>query len=180
MKLHDTELANAFVIEPRVIADARGHFFEGFNARVLNDQAGCKFDICQVNHSKSSFGVLRGLHYQVQDVQAKIIWVAMGSIYDVIVDLRQSSSSFGKWFGTSLSCENARCMLVPQGFAHGFIVTSETARISYLTSDFYNPEHERTIRWNCPVLDIDWPEIQPNMNERDACAPGFLDCETFP
>lgn len=179
MKISETKLQDAFIINPTVHGDERGFFFEGFNRQRLVEATGYEFDMAQVNHSRSSKHVLRGLHYQMENVQAKLIWVTVGEIYDVIVDLRRSSPHFGQWYGIILSADNRRRLMVPEGFAHGFLVLSDMADITYLASDRYNPAAERFLRWNCPEVSIEWPVLDPALNERDAAAPGLGACETY-
>ena len=179
MKISETGLKDAFVIEPTIHGDERGNFYEGFSRQRMLDATGYEFDVAQANHSRSTQNILRGLHYQIENVQAKLIWATSGDIYDVIVDLRRASPDFGRWYGITLSAGNRRRMLVPEGFAHGFLVLSETAEITYLTSDIYNPDGERFLRWNCPEIGIRWPVDNPKLNVRDANAPGFGDCETY-
>ena len=179
MRFSKTELEEAFLIEPLVHGDERGFFFEGFSKTRLAEATGHKFDVAQVNHSRSTKHILRGLHYQVENVQAKLVWVTSGAIYDVIVDLRRSSASFSHWQGFTLSAENKQRLLVPKGFAHGFLVLSQAAEITYVTSDIYNPEGERFLRWDCPKIGIEWPIKTPKLNNRDANAPGFVDCEKY-
>ena len=179
MKISETGLKDAFVIEPTVHGDERGNFYEGFSRQRMLDATGYEFDVAQANHSRSTQNILRGLHYQIKNVQAKVIWATSGDIYDVIVDLRRASPDFGRWYGITLSADNRRRMLVPEGFAHGFLVLSETAEITYLTSDIYNPDGERFLRWNCPEIGIRWPVGNPKLNHRDANAPGFGNCETY-
>lgn len=179
MKLSETDLPDAVIIDPTIHGDERGFFFEGFSRHQLFEATGYEFNAAQANHSRSSQHILRGLHYQVENVQAKLIWATSGSIFDVIVDLRRSSPSFGKWTGVELSGDNRRRFFVPEGFAHGFLVLSESAEITYLTSDIYNPAGERFLRWNCSKLGIVWPVSEPKLNERDATAPGFPECETY-
>ena len=179
MKISDTGLKDAFVINPVLHGDERGYFFEGFSRQRLAEAMGYDFDVAQVNHSRSTKHILRGLHYQVENVQAKLIWATSGEIFDVIVDLRRSSPHFGQWRGIRLSADNRQRILVPAGFAHGFLVLSETAEITYLTSDIYNPAGERFLRWDCPQIGIEWPVSNPTLNERDAAAPGLSDCETY-
>ena len=179
MRVSKTELEDAFIIEPSVHGDERGFFFEGFSKTRLAEATGCKFEVAQVNHSRSTKHILRGLHYQVENVQAKLVWVTFGAIYDVIVDLRRSSSSFSHWQGFTLTAENKQRLLVPEGFAHGFLVLSQAAEITYVTSDIYNPEGERFLRWDCPKIGIEWPIKTPRLNHRDANAPGFDDCEKY-
>lgn len=179
MKTFETGLKDAVIFAPTVHSDNRGYFFEGFSRQLVLDTTNYDFDTAQVNHSLSFQNTLRGLHYQVENVQAKLIWATSGEIYDVIVDMRRSSPDFGRWCSVTLSDKNRRRLLVPKGFAHGFLVLSETAEITYLTSDVYNPKSERFLRWNCPKVGINWPVKNPKLNERDATAPAFGDCETF-
>lgn len=179
MRISKTELEDAFLTEPLVHGDERGFFFEGFSKRRLAEATGHKFDVAQVNHSSSTKHILRGLHYQIEDVQAKLVWVTSGAIYDVIVDLRRSSPSFSHWQGFTLSAENKQRLFVPKGFAHGFVVLSQASEITYMTSDIYNPEGERFLRWDCPKIGIEWPIKTPKLNHRDANAPGFDDCEKY-
>lgn len=179
MKISETGLKDAVIIDPTVHGDERGYFFEGFSRQRILEATGYKFDAAQANHSRSTQNILRGLHYQIENVQAKLIWATSGDIYDVIVDLRRTSPDFGRWYGVTLSADNRRRLLVPEGFAHGFLVLSETAEITYLTSDIYNPDGERFLRWNCPEIGIEWPASSPKLNDRDATAPGFGDCETY-
>jgi dTDP-4-dehydrorhamnose 3,5-epimerase len=145
------------VLEPKVFGDVRGFFFESFNARDFEQATGLKETFVQDNHSKSAKGVLRGLHYQVQHAQGKLVRVTQGAVFDVVVDIRQGSSTFGQWFGQELSAENKRQMWIPAGFAHGFLVTSESAEFLYKTTDYYHPEFERSLLWNDPAIGIDWP-----------------------
>lgn len=179
MNITETKLKDAFLIDPTIHGDERGFFFEGFSHKQFAETTGYEFNVAQANHSRSTRHILRGLHYQVRNVQAKLVWAISGKIYDVIVDLRRSSPSFGQWQGFTLSADNKRHLLVPEGFAHGFLVLSETAEITYLTSDIYNPAGERFLRWNCPEIGIEWPVDNPTLNDRDANAPGFDDSETY-
>lgn len=180
MKTFETGLKDAFTFAPNVHGDERGYFFEGFNRQRVLEDTGYDFNVAQANQSRSTHNILRGLHYQVENVQAKLIWATLGEIFDVIVDMRRSSLNFGHWYSVTLSADNRRRLLVPEGFAHGFLVLSETAEITYLTSDMYNSAGERCLRWNCPEVGIKWPVSTPMMNERDATAPGFNACETYP
>ncbi len=157
------------VIEPKVFGDDRGFFFESFNARAFAEATGIRCDFVQDNHSKSSRNVLRGLHYQIRQPQGKLVRVTQGEVWDVGVDLRQSSPTFGKWVGLILSAENKKQAWIPEGFAHGFVVLSETAEFLYKTTDYYAPQHERTLRWNDPALDIAWPiQGEPKLAAKDA------------
>jgi dTDP-4-dehydrorhamnose 3,5-epimerase len=179
MNITETKLKDAFIIDPVVHGDERGSFHEGFSRQRLAEASGYEFDVAQANHSRSTRHILRGLHYQVENVQAKMVWANSGEIYDVIVDLRRSSPSFGQWYAATLSSDNRRRLFAPEGLAHGFLVLSETAEITYLTSDIYNPASERFLRWNCPEIGIEWPVDDPTLNARDANAPGFSACETY-
>jgi len=152
-----TPLEGVLVLEPKVFGDARGFFFESFNARDFEQATGVKETFVQDNHSKSAKGVLRGLHYQTQHAQGKLVRVTQGAVFDVAVDIRKGSSTFGKWFGLELSAENKKQLWVPAGLAHGFLVTSESAEFLYKTTDYYHPEFERSILWNDPAIGIDWP-----------------------
>jgi len=152
-----THIEGVLVLEPKVFGDARGFFFESFNARDFELATGLKKSFVQDNHSKSSKGVLRGLHYQVQHAQGKLVRVTSGSVFDVAVDIRADSKTFGQWFGLELSDENKRQLWIPEGLAHGFLVTSESAEFLYKTTDYYHPEHERSLLWNDPEINIHWP-----------------------
>lgn len=157
MRLIATELPDVQIIEPLVFGDDRGFFYESFNARQFAELTGISCAFVQDNHSRSARGVLRGLHYQVQQAQGKLVRVCAGEVFDVAVDIRRSSPTFGRWVGTLLSAQNKRQLWVPQGFAHGFLVLSEYAEFLYKTTDYYAPQHERCIRWDDPQLAIDWP-----------------------
>lgn len=157
MKVIPTALPEVLVIEPRVFGDARGFFFESYNERVFREATGLAVSFVQDNHSRSAQGVLRGLHYQTQQPQGKLVRVARGSVFDVAVDIRKNSPRFSQWVGVELSEANQRQLWVPPGFAHGFLVTSESADFLYKTTDYYAPEHERCIAWNDPALGITWP-----------------------
>lgn len=177
-----TPLKDALILEPRVFGDARGFFLESWNRRSFA-ALGLDADFVQDNHSRSARGVLRGLHYQAQQPQGKLVRVVAGAVYDVAVDLRRSSPSFGQWFGTELSAENQRMFWVPPGFAHGFLVLSESADFLYKATDYYAPEHERAIRWDDPDLAIDWPLADigtPILAAKDAAAGRFRDAELYP
>ncbi|ABM38785.1 dTDP-4-dehydrorhamnose 3,5-epimerase [Polaromonas naphthalenivorans] len=157
MKVIPTAIADVLIIEPRVFGDARGFFYESFNQKAFNDATGTDHQFVQDNHSRSVKGVMRGLHYQVQQPQGKLVRVARGAVFDVAVDIRKSSPTFGKWVGVELSEDNHRQLWVPPGFAHGFVVTSESADFLYKTTDYYAPEFERCIAWNDSVIGIQWP-----------------------
>lgn len=181
MQAISTELPGVIILEPRVFGDQRGFFFESFNARDFADATGLQCAFVQDNHSRSAKGVLRGLHYQVQQAQGKLVRVTAGEVYDVAVDLRRSSPTFGKWVGTLLSAENNRQLWVPEGFAHGFVVLSEFAEFLYKTTDYYAPEHERCIRWDDPTLAIDWPlEGSPQLSAKDQAGVSFVDAQVLP
>lgn len=172
-------LPDVLIIEPKVFGDDRGFFSESFNAAAFEHATGVKPTFVQDNHSKSERSVLRGLHYQLQQPQGKLIRVVQGEIYDVAVDIRSGSSTFGQWVGVTLSAENKKQLWVPADFAHGFIVVSETAEVLYKTTDYYAPEHERSIRWDDPDLAIDWPveALPPKLSARDAAAVSLTDAE---
>ncbi|MDP2747991.1 dTDP-4-dehydrorhamnose 3,5-epimerase [Pseudomonas sp.] len=181
MQAVNTELPGMIILEPKVFGDQRGFFFESFNARSFADATGLQREFVQDNHSRSAKGVLRGLHYQVQQAQGKLVRVTTGEVYDVAVDLRRSSPTFGKWAGNLLSAENKRQLWVPEGFAHGFVVLSEFAEFLYKTTDYYAPEHERCIRWDDPTLAIDWPlDGAPQLSAKDQAGLSFVDAQVFP
>lgn len=152
-----TPIDGVLVLEPKVFGDARGFFFESFNAKDFEQATGLKEAFVQDNHSKSAKGVLRGMHYQVQHAQGKLVRVTHGAVFDVAVDIRKGSPTFGQWFGQELSAENKKQMWIPAGLAHGFLVTSESAEFLYKTTDYYYPEYERSLLWNDPAIGIDWP-----------------------
>lgn len=176
-----TELPEVLLIKPRAFEDARGFFFESYNKREWLQATGVDCEFVQDNHSRSSKGVLRGLHYQLPPAaQGKLLRVLVGEIFDVAVDIRRSSPTFGKWVGHLLSAENKLQMWVPQGFAHGFLVLSDIAEIHYKTTDYYNPESERGISWNDDSLAINWPEVgELSLSEKDSNAPLLSDSELF-
>jgi len=181
MNVIETQIPDVIVLEPRVFGDDRGFFFESFNRREFEKATGLKRDFVQDNHSRSSKNVLRGLHYQIRQAQGKLVRCVAGEIFDVAVDLRRSSPAFGKWVGAALSAENRRQLWIPEGFAHGFVVLSETAEVLYKATDFYAPEHERCIRWNDPALMVDWPcRGEPILSPKDQVADTFETAETFP
>ena len=176
-----TALPGLLIIEPRVFGDARGFFFESFNQRTFEQLAGRSANFVQDNHSRSARHVLRGLHYQIRQPQGKLVRVAAGEVFDVAVDIRQSSPTFGQWDGTVLSAENKRMLWIPEGFAHGFVVLSEYAEFLYKTTDYWAPEHERSILWNDPDLAIDWhlAGAAPLLSGKDQAAKPFRDAELF-
>lgn len=168
MKIIQTELPDVLIIEPRVFGDERGFFLESFNEQALRDKADLSFRWVQDNHSRSCQNVLRGLHYQIQQPQGKLVRVISGEIFDVAVDIRKSSRYFGQWVGVHLSAENKQQLWVPPGFAHGFLVLSDDAEVLYKTTDYYAPEHERSILWNDPNLAIAWPiQEAPMLSAKD-------------
>ncbi|MGQ0510694.1 MAG: dTDP-4-dehydrorhamnose 3,5-epimerase [Betaproteobacteria bacterium] len=168
MKVERTALPGVLVLEPRVFGDARGWFLESWNRRVFRDATGVEADFVQDNHSRSAKGVLRGLHYQLQQPQGKLVRVVAGEIYDVAVDLRRGSPGFGRSVGVTLDAQSRRMLWVPERFAHGFLVTSEYAEVQYKATDYYAPEHERTLAWNDPVLGIAWPiQGEPLLADKD-------------
>ena len=181
MHIIQTTIPDVLILEPKVFGDERGFFFESFNARAFSEATGLNPEFVQDNHSRSQQGVLRGLHYQVQQAQGKLVRVTAGEVYDVAVDLRRQSPTFGQWVGTHLSADNKRQMWVPEGFAHGFVVLSEFAEFLYKTTDYYAPAHERCIRWNDPKLAIDWPlQEAPRLSAKDQQGLSFDEAEVFP
>jgi dTDP-4-dehydrorhamnose 3,5-epimerase len=181
MKVIPTAIPDVLLIEPKVFGDARGFFFESFNQKAFNAAIGLKLDFVQDNHSRSARGVLRGLHYQIQQPQGKLVRVVRGSVFDVAVDLRKSSPTFGQWVGAELSEDNHRQMWVPPGFAHGFVVTSESADFLYKTTDYYAPQHERCIAWNDPAIGIQWPLAEPpQLSAKDQAGVLLAAAEVFP
>lgn len=179
MQLVSTLLPGVLLLEPRVFGDERGFFFESFNQRAFDEVVGDHVDFVQDNHSKSRRGVLRGLHYQLPPkAQGKLVRVVEGEVFDVAVDLRRASATYGHWAGALLSAANKRQMWIPPGFAHGFVTLSETAEFLYKTTDYYAPEYERCIRWNDPALAIDWGySREPQLSAKDAVAPSFAEAE---
>ncbi|KAB0546292.1 dTDP-4-dehydrorhamnose 3,5-epimerase [Pseudomonas argentinensis] len=181
MHIIQTAIPDVLILEPKVFGDERGFFFESFNARAFSEATGLNPEFVQDNHSRSQRGVLRGLHYQVQQAQGKLVRVTAGEVYDVAVDLRRQSPTFGQWVGTHLSADNKRQMWVPEGFAHGFVVLSEFAEFLYKTTDYYAPAHERCIRWDDPKLAIDWPlQEAPRLSAKDQQGLSFDEAEVFP
>lgn len=180
MKIAATNLPDIFVLEPVVHGDERGFFFESFNQKRFEEAIGRKTQFVQDNHSRSVKGVLRGLHYQITQPQAKLIRALQGEIFDVAVDLRRHSATFGKWSGTVLSAENKKQMWVPEGFAHGFVVTSETAEILYKVTDYYAPQHERSLLWNDAAIAIAWPlDGAPILSVKDRVGAPLAQAEVF-
>lgn len=169
MKAAKLEIPEVLLFEPKVFGDERGFFYESFNNRVFEQTTGLKRNFVQDNHSRSAKNVLRGLHYQLQHPQGKLVRVTLGEVFDVAVDIRKGSPTFGKWVGETLSAENKRMMWVPEGFAHGFVVLSEVAEFLYKTTDYWYPEYERSILWNDQDLDIKWPfSGEPVLAQKDA------------
>jgi dTDP-4-dehydrorhamnose 3,5-epimerase len=175
MKATRLSIPEVVLIEPKVFGDARGFFFESFNQKAFNEATGTNHQFVQDNHSRSSRGVLRGLHYQIQQPQGKLVRVARGAVFDVAVDIRRSSPTFGQWVGAELTEDNQHQLWVPPGFAHGFVVLSESADFLYKTTDYYAPQHERSIAWNDPSIGISWPALaqgqQPLLSAKDSAAP---------
>jgi dTDP-4-dehydrorhamnose 3,5-epimerase len=175
-----TSLPEVLILEPKVFGDARGFFFESFNARDFAQCTGLNVPFVQDNHSKSAKGVLRGLHYQIQNPQGKLVRVTQGEVFDVAVDMRRSSPTFGKWEGVLLSYENKRQLWIPPGFAHGFLVTSDSAEFLYKTTDYWYPEFERSLLWNDPAIGIQWPlQTAPLLAAKDAAALTLDTAELF-
>ncbi len=175
-----TAIPDVLILEPKVFGDARGFFYESFNARDFAQATGLEVSFVQDNHSKSAKGVLRGLHYQIQHAQGKLVRVVQGEVFDVAVDLRRASPTFGQWVGVHLSADNHRQLWVPPGFAHGFVVLSESAEFLYKTTDYWYPEHERSLLWNDPAVGIKWPvDGQPLLAAKDAAGKLLAETECF-
>ena len=174
-----TSLQDVLVLEPAIFSDSRGFFFESFNENAFSEATGVTCSFVQDNHSRSSKGVLRGLHYQLHQSQGKLIRVIEGTIFDVAVDIRHGSPTFGSWVGVELSAENKKQLWVPSDFAHGFLVVSDVAQVLYKTTDYYAPKYERSIRWDEPDIGIDWPELSvgPFLSEKDKAASRLKDAE---
>jgi dTDP-4-dehydrorhamnose 3,5-epimerase len=180
MKVQSASIPDVLIIEPKVFGDERGFFFESFNQRSWQETTGLNTSFVQHNHSSSAQNVLRGLHYQIQQPQGKLVRVLAGEVFDVAVDLRKNSPTFGQWAGEYLSAENKRQFWVPEGFAHGFLVLSERAEFLYLATDYYAPEYERAILWNDPDLNIDWPlQGTPCLSAKDSTACSFQDADLY-
>jgi dTDP-4-dehydrorhamnose 3,5-epimerase len=179
MRIHDTSLKEVRVIEPRVFADSRGFFLESYNQRTFAE-LGIHDSFVQDNHSRSEHGVLRGIHYQLVRPQGKLVRAVRGEVFDVAVDLRRGSSTFGQWTGHRLSEENKHMLWIPTGFGHAFMVLSPVAEVLYKATDFYAPEGERTILWNDPTIGIEWPKVgQPVLSSKDAAGKPLLEAEVF-
>lgn len=180
MQATQTSLSGLLVIEPKVWGDARGFFFESYNQRQFEELTGVKRTFVQDNHSRSARNVLRGLHYQIKQPQGKLVRVVAGEVYDVAVDIRRSSPTFGQSFGLRMSAENKKMLWIPEGFAHGFVVLSEYAEFLYKTTDYWAPEHERCIRWDDSELAIDWQiSGEPILSEKDRVGLAFSEAEVF-
>ena len=180
MQVTATAIPEVLLIEPKVFGDERGFFFESFSQRVWQEKTGIQRTFVQDNHSRSCRGVLRGLHYQIRQPQGKLVRVVLGEVFDVAVDLRRSSPTFGRWVGEFLSAENKKQLWVPEGFGHGFLVLSEYADFLYRTTEYYAPEHERCIIWNDPDIGIDWPlAMAPVLSGKDAQGLPFKQAEVY-
>ncbi|MBB3179828.1 dTDP-4-dehydrorhamnose 3,5-epimerase [Variovorax sp. Sphag1AA] len=181
MRVTATSIPEVLIFEPKVFGDARGFFFESFNQKVFDEALGRHVAFVQDNHSRSRKGVLRGLHYQLQQPQGKLVRVTRGAVFDVAVDIRKSSATFGQWVGVELTEENNRQFWVPEGFAHGFLVLSDSADFLYKTTDFYAPAHERAISWNDPAIAIAWPDVgeAPQLSAKDAQGKRLSDADVF-
>ena len=181
MNIVRTEIPDVVILEPKVFGDARGFFFESFNQAAFDAATGTRHQFVQDNHSRSQRGVLRGLHYQIQQPQGKLVRVAQGAVFDVAVDIRCGSPTFGRWVGVELSAENQRQLWVPPGFAHGFVVTSESADFLYKTTDYYAPQFERSIAWNDPALAIEWPDlgVAPTLSAKVQAGVPLAQAEVF-
>ena len=181
MNVIPTALPGLLILEPKVFGDARGFFMESYNAKAFQDATGLAPNFVQDNHSRSGKGVLRGLHYQIEQAQGKLVRVTRGSVFDVAVDLRKSSPTFGQWAGVELSEENSRQLWIPPGFAHGFLVTSDSADFLYKTTDYYAPQFERSLAWNDPTVGVEWPlaGAAPLLSAKDVAGKPLAECETF-
>ena len=180
MKVTATAIPDVLIIEPKMFGDSRGFFFESFNQRDFNAATGTDFSFVQDNHSRSVKGVLRGLHYQINQPQGKLVRVVRGTVFDVAVDIRRNSVTFSQWVGIELSELNQRQLWIPTGFAHGFQVTSESAEFLYKTTDYYAPEHERCIAWNDPTIGIQWPlDGEPQLSSKDLLGKSLVHAEVF-
>lgn len=182
LKATKTPLQDLLIIEPQLFGDQRGFFLESFNQRQFNQAVGRDVVFVQDNHSRSSKGVLRGMHYQFTAPQGKLVRVVSGAVYDVAVDLRAGSPTFKQWFGIELSADNRKQLWVPEGFAHGFLVLTESAEFLYKTTDYYQPKDERALRWNDPTIAVEWPDIDaaPLLSDKDQQAPNFEIAACYP
>lgn len=181
MKVTETDLPGVLLIEPKVFGDARGFFLESWNARAFREATGVDADFVQDNHSRSARGVLRGLHYQLVRPQGKLVRVVSGAVFDVAVDLRRSSPHFGRWTGVRLDADTHRQLWIPPGFGHGFLVLSETADFLYKTTEYWSPEHDRSLAWNDPDVGVEWPLVgaTPMLAAKDAAAPRLADADLY-
>lgn len=181
MKVTPTSIPEVLVVEPKVFGDARGFFVESFNQKAFDEAVGRHVDFVQDNHSRSAIGVLRGLHYQIQKAQGKLVRVVRGAVFDVAVDMRRSSQTFGQWVGVELSEENHKQLWVPEGFAHGFLVVSQAADFLYKTTEYYSPAHERAVRWNDRDINVEWPMIgaSPVLSDKDRKAASLANAELY-
>lgn len=180
MQIQPTAIPDVLILEPTVFGDDRGFFYESYNQQRFAELTGVTPEFVQDNHSKSAKGVLRGLHYQIQQPQGKLVRVTAGAVFDVVVDLRKSSPTFGNWLGVELSGDNKRQLWIPEGFAHGFVVTSDSAEFLYKTTDYWAPQYERSILWNDPAIGIDWPlEGEPLLSGKDKLGTLLADAEVF-
>jgi len=181
MQVINTAIPDVLIFEPKVFGDSRGFFLESYNQRAFQEATGWAPAFVQDNHSGSAKGVLRGLHYQIRQPQGKLVRVTAGEVFDVVVDIRKSSPTFGRWVGATLSAENRLQVWIPPGFAHGFLVLSEFAEFLYKTTDFYAPEHERCIRWDDPAIGIEWPlEAEPVLSSKDQQGVSLQQAQLFP
>jgi len=180
MRVVPSAIPDVLILEPAVFEDARGFFFESYNRRTFRQATGIDIEFVQDNHSRSARNVVRGLHYQIRQPQGKLVRVTAGAIWDVAVDLRASSATFGKWAGFPLDADSKRSVWIPAGFAHGFLVLSDSAEVQYKTTDYYAPQHERTLLWNDPALAIAWPlEGEPVLAQKDRRGEPFATAERF-
>lgn len=180
MKAIPTALPDLLIVEPEVFGDARGFFMESFNQKTFTRITGLDIQFVQDNHSRSAKGVLRGLHYQIRQPQGKLVRTVRGAVFDVVVDIRKSSPAFGRWLGVTLTEDNHRQLWVPPGFAHGFVVLSDTADVLYKTTDYYAPQFERCIRWNDPTIGIEWPcPEEPHLSAKDDAAVTLQNADIF-
>jgi dTDP-4-dehydrorhamnose 3,5-epimerase len=180
MKATACKIPDVFIIEPKIFGDERGFFYESFNAAAFREATGANVEFVQDNHSRSQKGVLRGLHYQIENPQGKLVRVTQGTVLDIAVDIRRSSKTFGQWVGVELSAENFRQLWIPAGFAHGFVVLSDTAEFLYKTTDYYTPSAERCISWNDPTLNIDWQlSGEPQLSAKDQLGKQLEAAEVF-
>ena len=181
MNVIQTEIPEVLIIEPKVFADARGFFFESFNRQTFRDQTGVELEFVQDNHSRSTQNILRGLHYQIQHPQGKLVRVGVGEVFDVAVDIRKGSPTFGQWVGCLLSAENFRQLWIPPGFAHGFLALSETAEVLYKATDYYAPEYDRCILWSDSDIGIDWPlaGATPMLSAKDQAGKSLKTADLF-